>query len=126
MTKAKSTKPRPSRLEPVVWSLFAAGGTVAALLLPVHMAILGIALAAGWLPSDALSYERALDLVRHPITKVYLGVLVALPLYHAVHRLRFVIHHQLGLHGGRRLVAAACYGAALAGTALTVVTLVRI
>ena len=78
MTRAKSTKPGPSRLEPVVWSLFAAGGTVAALLLPVHVAILGIAFAAGWLPDDALSYERILDLVRHPVTKVYLGVLTAL------------------------------------------------
>ena len=99
---------------------------MAAFLLPVHVAILGIALAAGWLPGDALSYERVLHLVRHSVTKVYLGVLVALPLYHAAHRLRFVIHHQLGLHGGRRPVAAACYGAALAGTALTVVVLVRI
>ena len=126
MTRAKSPKPGPSRLEPVVWSLFAAGGTVAALLLPVHVAILGIAYAAGWLPDHALSYERVLDLVHHPVTKVYLGVLTALPLYHAAHRLRFVIHHQLCLHGGRRPVAAACYGTALAGTALTVVALVRI
>ncbi len=99
---------------------------MAALLLPVHVAILGIAFAAGWLPSDALSYERVLDLVHHPVTKVYLGVLTALPLYHAAHRLRFVIHHQLGLHGGRRPVAAACYGTALAGTALTAVVLVHI
>lgn len=121
---AKST--RPSRVEPLIWLLFTAGGGVAAFLFPVHIVILGIAYAAGWLPDDALSYERVLNLVRHPVTKVYLGVLVALPLYHAAHRLRFVIHHQLGLHGGRRLVAAACYGAALAGTALTVVVLVGI
>ncbi|MDP9285941.1 MAG: hypothetical protein M3P41_13460 [Actinomycetota bacterium] len=45
----------------------------------------------------AQAFGWAVDLVRHPVTKVYLGVLVALPLYHAAHRLRFVIHHQLGL-----------------------------
>ncbi len=52
--------------DPVFWALFSAGGFVAALLVPVHAAVLGIAFAAGWLPDDALSYERVLHLVRHP------------------------------------------------------------
>jgi succinate dehydrogenase subunit D len=123
---AKAEGERPSRQEPLFWSLFSAGGIVAAFLFPVHIAILGIAFAAGWLPDDALSYERVIDLVRNPLTKLYLGVLVALPLYHWAHRFRFTIHHELGIHGGKRLVATACYGAAVAGTVLTVWALILI
>lgn len=99
---------------------------MSAFLFPVHVAILGIAFAAGWLPDDALSYERVVGLVRNPLTKIYLGVLVALPLYHWAHRFRFTLHHEIGIHGGKRLVAAACYGTAFAGSALTALVLLRI
>ncbi|MGH2663817.1 MAG: fumarate reductase subunit FrdD [Actinomycetota bacterium] len=115
----------PSR-ELVFWALFSAGGMVAAFLTPINVAILGIAFAAGWLPDDPLSYERVLGLVRHPLTKVYLGVLVVLPLYHWAHRFRFAVHHQLGVHGWKRLVATLCYGTAVAATAVTVWILFQI
>lgn len=112
--------------ELMVWGLFSAGGMVAAFLIPAHAAVLGIAWAAGWLPDGALSYERVIELARHPVTRIYLGVLTALPLYHWAHRFRYAVHHQFGVHGLRKLVAAACYGTALAGTALTVWVLIRI
>lgn len=123
---AKAEGARRSRQEPLFWSLFSAGGIVAAFLFPVHIAILGIAFGLGWLPDDALSYERVVDLVRHPLTRLYLGALVALPLYHWAHRFRFTIHHELGIHGGKRLVATACYGTAVVGTALVVWVLILI
>lgn len=116
----------PSRAEPLFWSLFSAGGIVAAFLFPIHVAILGIAFAAGWLPGDALSYDRILDLARNPLAKIYLGVLVALPLYHWAHRFRFTLHHELGIHVGKRLIATTCYASAVAGTAATVLVLLRI
>jgi len=112
--------------EPIFWSLFSAGGFVAALLLPVHAAILGIAYAAGWLPDDALSYDRVVDLVRHPLTKLYLWGVVSLPLYHWAHRFRFILHHQCGIHGWKRSIAVACYGTAIVGTLLAAWVLLRI
>lgn len=112
--------------ELVFWSLFSVGGMVAAFLIPIIVAILGIAFAAGWLPDDALSYERVLGLVRHPLGRVYVGILIVMPLYHWAHRFRYAVHHQLGIHGWRRLVATLCYGTAIAGTALTVWVLVTI
>jgi fumarate reductase subunit D len=112
--------------EPVFWSLFSAGGFVAAILLPVHVAILGIAFAAGWLPERALSYDRVLDLVRHPLAKLYLWGIVSLPLYHWAHRFRFAVHHQFGIHGGKRLIAVTCYGIAVAGTVIAAVILLMI
>ena len=112
--------------ELVFWALFSAGGMVTAFLIPIHVAILGIAFAAGWLPDDALSYERVLDFARHPLAKIYLGILVVMPLYHWAHRFRYAVHHQLGVHGWKRLVATLCYGTATLGTALTVWILLRI
>ena len=124
--RPRSARPRrESRLlqllrpEPMFWGLFSAGGFVAALLLPITVGILGIASAAGWLPKEALSYERIVDLVDHPLAKLYLLGLVSLPLFHWAHRFRYTVHHQFGVHGLKRLVALACYGTAIAGAALT-------
>lgn len=114
-----------ARLEAMAWAMFSAGGFVAALLIPVHVAILGVAYAAGWLPDDAFSYERILRLVRNPLTKLYLLALISLPLFHWAHRFRFAIHHQFGIQL-KRLAALGCYGAAIAGTGLAVWVLLRI
>jgi fumarate reductase subunit D len=112
--------------ELVFWALFSAGGMVTAFLIPIHVAILGIAFPAGWLPDDALSYGRVVDFARHPLAKVYLGILVVMPLFHWAHRFRYAVHHQLGIHGWKRLVATLFYGTAIVGTALTVWVLLRI
>jgi fumarate reductase subunit D len=114
------------RPEPMFWGLFSAGGFVAALLLPITVGILGIAFAAGWLPVEALSYERIVDLVSHPLAKLYLLALVSLPLFHWAHRFRYTVHHQFGVHGLKRLIAVACYGTAIAGAALAALVLLRI
>jgi len=113
-------------LQPIFWALFSAGGFVAAVLIPVHVTILGIAFGAGWLPKGAMSYSRVLHLARNPITKLYLWAMVSLPLYHWAHRFRFAIHHQFGIHGLKRLVSVATYGTAIAGTVLTAWVLLRI
>ncbi len=114
------------RLEPIFWALFSAGGFVAAILIPIHVAILGIAWGAGWLPEGALSYGRIVHLVHNPLTKLYLWGLISLPIYHWAHRFRFAIHHQFGIHGWKRLVSVATYGTAVAGTALAAWVLLRI
>jgi fumarate reductase subunit D len=114
-----------ARVEAMAWALFSAGGFVSAVLLPVHVFILGIAFAAGWLPDDALSYQRIHHLASNPLIKLYLLALISLPLFHWAHRFRFAIHHQFSI-GFKRLVATGCYGAALAGTGLAVWFLLRI
>ena len=114
------------RPEPMFWGLFSAGGFVAALLVPITVAILGIALPAGWLPMEALSYERVVGLVNHPLAKLYLLGLVSLPLFHWAHRFRYTVHHQFGVHGLKRLVAVTCYGTAIAGAALAALVLLQI
>jgi fumarate reductase subunit D len=117
---------RPARAEPLIWLLFTSGGGVSAFLFPVHVVILGIALAAGWLGEDALSYRRIADLVGNPLVKIYLVVLIALPLFHAAHRIRFGLRHELKIEKAKRTLAVLCYGTALLGTVLTVAVLAGI
>ncbi len=110
--------------DPFWWSLFGAGGVVAAFLVPIHIVLTGIAAPAGWV-RQPFEYHRALTLVSHPVSRIYLFVLIALPLFHWAHRFRFMLI-DLGLKGGRGLVAVACYGGAIVGTILTAVVLIRL
>jgi len=110
--------------EPFWWSLFGAGGVIAAVLVPVHIVLTGIAAPAGWAP-HAFAYPRMVALLSHPLTRAYLFVLIALPLFHWAHRFRFALV-DLGLKKGQRAVAAVCYGAAITGTIVAAVVLLRI
>ena len=101
--------------EPFVWLLFSAGGVVAALFLPVLLLLLGLAIPLGLL--DAPDYGHMLGLLRNPWTQLGLLGICALTLVHAAHRLRFTVEHMLQIRRYDRLVAAVCYGGALAGTA---------
>ena len=109
-------------MEPFWWSLFSAGGVVAAFLVPVHLFLHGLAVPLGWV---SVSHARLLALVGQPLIKVYLFVLIALPLYHWAHRFRFILE-DLGLHGVRAPLAVLCYGSAIVGTVATLWVLIRI
>lgn len=96
--------------EPVVWSLFGAGGMLAAFVTPALLLCTALLAPVGLL-GDALAFERVSALVDHWLGALVLWAVIALPLWHALHRL----HH--GLHdvkvGARRLSFALCYGSAL-------------
>ena len=99
--------------EPLFWSLFAAGGAVAAMLVPAHIAVLGLAIPLGLVSSP--DHGQLLGLVQHPLAKVYLFVLISLPLFHWAHRFRFTLV-DLGLKPLGGVIAIGSYGAAMAGT----------
>jgi fumarate reductase subunit D len=108
--------------EPFWWSLFSVGGVVAAFLVPVHLVLFGLAIPLGWV---SVSHAKLLALISQPLVKVYVFVLIALPLYHCFHRLRFILE-DLGLHGYRAPLAVLCYGSAIAGTVATLWVLLRV
>lgn len=104
---------------PLWWLLFSAGGVVAALLMPVAIAITGVAVPAGWVSADDL-----LGLVRHPFSRLVLFALVSLSFFHWAHRFRYALV-DLGLgRVGRR--AWLFYGTAAAGTVAMAMVLVRL
>src|SRR5213594_4359959 len=98
-------------MEPFWWALFGAGGTVAALLVPIHLFLHGIAAPLGWVSINP-------SLFGHPLVKLYLFVLISLPLYHWAHRFRYTLYDGLKLKHLTELIAVLCYGSALAGTAM--------
>jgi len=108
-------------ITPFLWLLFSAGGTVAALLYPVHLFLGGLAFPLGWLPAPG--YERLHALAGHPVARLYLFVLISLPLFHWAHRFRYTLYDGLQLKHLTGLIAALCYGAALVGSALAAYTL---
>ena len=102
--------------EPFLWALFSAGGVVAALLIPVHLFLNGLAFPLGWLRPP--SYESVLALVRLPLTRVYLFVLSSLPLFHWAHRFRYTLYDGLQIKHLNEVINVLCYGGAIVGTAL--------
>jgi succinate dehydrogenase subunit D len=100
---------------PIFWSLFGAGGMLAALIGPMLVFITGIAVPLGLLlPADAMSYPRMLAFAQHWIGKGFLFAVVALFLWHAAHRI-FHSLHDIGIHAGAG-AKLACYGTAMLGT----------
>jgi len=94
--------------KPILWLPFAAGGLVAALVMPVLILITGLLVPLGVLH---LPYDRMAAVAHNPIGKLMLFGILALPAWHAAHRLRMTAH-DLGLGSGFA-VKAACYGAAV-------------
>ncbi len=93
--------------KPILWLPFAAGGLAAALIIPVLILITGVLMPLGILP---LPYEKIAAFAHNPLGKLILFGTVALPGWHAAHRLRMTAH-DLGLGGGA-VVQAVCYGSA--------------
>jgi fumarate reductase subunit D len=108
--------------KPIFWSLFAAGGTLAAFLAPVLAFLL--LLAALGRPPELLGYAALHAFAASAFGKLALFVVIGLFLWHAAHRLRVTVH-DFGL---RRDAAAAVtvYAAAAVGTALTAFYLARL
>jgi fumarate reductase subunit D len=100
-------------LEPFWWFLFAGGGMVAAVLLPVHI-LINLLFGLGVLGPNVLEYDKFAGLVANPIVKLYFLALFALPFFHAAHRVRGVVR-DMGLHADG-VVGFLCYGAAVIGS----------
>ena len=114
---ARSTKP-------LIWVVFAAGGTLAAFVLPAIIFSLTLGVALGWIPLEALSYERAVASAQSPLAKLAAFPVIVLILWHAAHRLR-ITAHDLGIYADG-LVMFICYGIAALGTIVTFVALLSL
>jgi fumarate reductase subunit D len=110
--------------KPIIWGLFAAGGTLAAFVLPALILITCFAVPLGLLPTDVLSYERLHALMQHPLSKLVIFGVLFLVIWHAAHRMR-ITAHDLGIRNDT-LTMFICYGVAAAGTLLALAGLVRI
>jgi len=111
--------------KPIFWSLFGAGGTLAALVGPMLVLITGVLVPLGLLlPVDTMSFERMRAFAQNGFGKATIFVVITLLLFHGFHRLYHCLH-DFGVHVGPGLKAA-FHGCAIAGTAATVFLLARI
>ncbi|MDA2926893.1 fumarate reductase subunit D [Acidobacteria bacterium AH-259-G07] len=108
--------------EPIWWSLFSAGGMLAAMFLPVLIIITGLVLPLGMAAQEAFAFERVHSAASHPIVKLFLFGLIALTFFHWAHRFRFTLV-DIGLQKIRTLISILCYGSAIAVTLITAVVL---
>ena len=112
--------------EPLWWSLFSAGGVVAALFLPVMILLTGIAMPLEWfgVGGDIFAYDRMRTLVAHPVAQLFLFVLVSLPLFHTAHRMHAALSDPWLKHM-ESFLSVALYGGAFVATILTAMVLHR-
>ena len=108
--------------KPIFWSLFAAGGTLAAFLAPV-LVLLFLLVALGHAPT-LLSYAQLHAFAAGWFGKLFLLAVITLFLWHAAHRLRVTLH-DFGLRQDA-MIAVVVYLVAAAGTVLSVLYLLRI
>ena|SRR5436190_23706031 len=95
--------------EPLVWAPFFAGAGLSALLMPVLIVIVLFASYAG---PESFNLR---GLINHWFVRIVLFILISLSLFHALHRIRFILV-DLGLKAAHGLIAVLCYGLAVMGT----------
>ena len=110
--------------EPILWAMFSAGGMVAAMFIPILVVITGIVVPSGVAGEESLAFERLHGAVSHPVTRIILFGLIALPFFHWAHRFRFTLV-DVGLQRVRTLISILCYGGAMVGTVITAIVLWR-
>ncbi len=108
--------------KPVIWGLFAAGGTITAFVTPVLVYL--TLMAAYGDPPAAMSYENIQAFAANWLGKLSLFVVISLSLWFAAHRLRTAFH-GLGLRADTA-IAVTGYGISAVGTILAAYYLIQI
>jgi succinate dehydrogenase subunit D len=112
--------PKTAYTHLVWWFLFAQGGVIAAILVPIHVLVQGILGPLGIVAVVDRHYDTWIRILGNPIVKLYLLVLIAVPFFHFAHRLRYLLV-DLGVPSARSLPAQVIfYGGAVVITAVTI------
>lgn len=102
------------------WIMFAQGGIIAALLVPVHVLVQGILGPLQLVPVVDRHYDTWVLVLGNPLVKLYLVVLIALPFFHFAHRIRYFAV-DIGLHAAKGMAAQVIfYGGAVVVTLVTI------
>ena len=110
--------------KPIVWGLFAAGGTITAFITPIMIFVTALAIPLGIISPDALAYDRVHALLDHWFWKLVMFAFISLSLWHAAHRLR-ITAHDFGMRSDGT-VSVIVYTLAALGTVASAVYLLQI
>jgi fumarate reductase subunit D len=107
--------------EPLWWGPFSAGMMIDALCVPALVFITGFL----WPIHRPGSATEVQGLLNAFLTRIFLVVVISLSFFHAAHRFRFFLV-DVGVKGGRGLVATLAYGLAIAGSLAAIGIAVRL
>ena len=117
---SSETGKRPALTHLFWWFMFAQGGGVAALFIPVHILVQGILGPLNIVPVVDRHYDTWVSILSNPIVKLYLLVLISLPFFHFAHRLRYLLV-DFGVHAAKGVPAQVFfYGGAVMVTLVTI------
>jgi fumarate reductase subunit D len=101
-------------IEPFLWLLFSAGGTLAAFAAPILILLFGVVFPLGWMPPP--HHDRLAAVLSHPLTRLALFAVCALALFHWAHRFRYTLYDGLQIKHINEVINGLCYGGAIAGS----------
>jgi fumarate reductase subunit D len=104
-------------IEPLFWTLFSAGGVIAAFFIPFLLFFFALAFPVGWLTPPG--YEALHHLVSLPLARLFLFVVCSVPLFHWAHRFRYTLYDGLQIKHINEFINVFCYGGAIAGTVVS-------
>ena len=113
------------RLEPVIWFFFGSGFLVGCLLFPAYIFAVGIASPLGWVPPEALAFERVSGLAGSLVGRLVLLAMIVFPAWNGLNHLRHWIKDLRGASSDG-VVAPLCYGGAVVVSLLAIVAVVRL
>ena len=120
MSTKVTTRRRPALMHLFWWFMFAQGGGIAALFIPVHILVQGILGPIGFVPAVDRHYDTWINILGNPIVKLYLLTLISVPFFHFAHRLRFLLV-DFGAQWAKSVwVQVIFYGAAVVVTVITI------
>jgi fumarate reductase subunit D len=96
------------------WSLFSAGGVMAALFMPALIVATGLILPAR---DPAVSYEAMSEVHAFWLVRFAIFGVLMLTMFHCAHRIKHILM-DLGLRGLSGLLTVVCYGGAAAGSVI--------
>ena len=113
------------RFEPLIWFLFGQGILVGSILITSWLLVVGILHPLGIVSPEALAYERAHMLASHPVGRLVLLGILALPVWKGAHHVRhFFIDRG---HAERdSLIGRFCYLVAILLSVAALVSVVRL
>ena len=109
-------------IEPLLWSLFGAGGATIAFAFPALIFVVGLGVPMGIIPAEALSYERISGFIlENWIGKLALMAILVPSYWACIHRM-YHGSHDLGFHPGVG-IKVLCYGGTLVLSIATIALL---